>query len=181
MVLQLGRHLGFKTINVVRRRSAVREILELGGTDVICTEDQDLRERVTEIAGDQGVRVAIDCMAGQVGADVVRSLAPGGEMIVFGALSTHRETDPDELTIPLVARSMIYGTKIVRGFWLYRWFSTTPQEQIGAALSRTFELVADGTIRIPEGRPLRLERFAEAMRLAEAPGRGGKPLLVLAD
>jgi NADPH:quinone reductase-like Zn-dependent oxidoreductase len=40
VVLQLGRHLGFKTINVVRRRAAVEEILELGGTEVICTEDE---------------------------------------------------------------------------------------------------------------------------------------------
>src|SRR6266540_4055318 len=93
LVMQLGRHLGFKTINVVRRRSAVEELVELGGTEVICTEDQDLVKRV-------------------------------------------------------------------RGFWLYRWFSTTPQEQIGAALERTFELVAGGAVGIPEGQPLPLEQFA---------------------
>jgi NADPH:quinone reductase-like Zn-dependent oxidoreductase len=61
LVLQLGRHFGFKTINVVRRRAAVDEILDLGGTEVICTEDEDLRERVPEIAGDEGIRKAIDC------------------------------------------------------------------------------------------------------------------------
>jgi hypothetical protein len=66
----------------------------------------------------------------------------------------------------------------VRGFWLYRWFATTPQDQLGAALSQTFELVAGGTIEIPEGRPLPLEEFADAMRLAETPGHGGKPLLL---
>jgi NADPH:quinone reductase-like Zn-dependent oxidoreductase len=181
LVLQLGRHFGFKTINVVRRRAAVEEILELGGTEVICTEDEDLRRRVTEIAGDEGVRKAIDCVAGQLGADVSRSLAPGGEMIVFGALSTHRQTEAGQLTIPLNANSMIYGTKTVRGFWLYRWFSTTPQQQIGAALAQTFKLVADGTIRIPEGQPVRLQQFVDALRLAEAPGHGGKPLLILGD
>lgn len=42
-------------------------------------------------------------------------LTPGGEMIVYGALSTHRQTEPDKLTIPLLARSVIYETKIVRG------------------------------------------------------------------
>jgi NADPH2:quinone reductase len=180
-VLQLGRHVGFKTINVVRRRSAREELLELGGTEVISTEGEDLRERVAEIAGDEGVRKAIDCVAGQVGADVSRSLAPGGEMIVYGALSTHRQTEPEQLTIPLFAQSIIYGTKVVRGFWLHRWFSTAPQEQIGAALAKTFGLVADGTIQIPEGQPVHLAQFTHAVRLAEAPKHGGKALLVLGD
>jgi hypothetical protein len=102
-------------------------------------------------------------------------------MIVYGALSTHRQTEADRLTLPLDARSMIYGTKTVRGFWLYRWFTTTRQQRIGAALAQTFALVADETIRIPEGQPVPLPLFADAVRLAEAPGHGGKPLLALAD
>jgi hypothetical protein len=102
-------------------------------------------------------------------------------MIVYGALSTHRQTETGQRTIPLDASSLIYGTKTVRGFWLYRWFSTTPQEQIGAALAQTFKLDADDTIRIPEGQPVRLQQFVDAVRLAEAPGHGGKPLLLLAD
>ena len=100
LVVQLARHRNIPTINVVRRRAAVDEIRQLGGTDVICTEDEDLATRVDEIAGDQGVRKALDCVAGQLGADVFRALAPGGELLVYGALSTHRQTDPSALTIP---------------------------------------------------------------------------------
>lgn len=117
MVLQLGTHRGFKTINVVRRRTGVEEIRALGGNEVICTEDEDLGKRVAEIAGPAaGVSKAIDCVAGQIGADVSRSLAPGGKMVVYGALSTHRQTEADKLTIPIFARSIIYETKIVQGF-----------------------------------------------------------------
>jgi hypothetical protein len=36
-VVHLGNHFGFKTINIVRRRAAVQELLELGGTEVIGT------------------------------------------------------------------------------------------------------------------------------------------------
>jgi NADPH2:quinone reductase len=144
----------------------------------ICTEDEDLGARVAETAGEQGVAKAIDCVSGQVGADVFRALAPGGEMVVYGALATHRQTDPDKLTIPLFARSLIYETKTVRGFWLYRWLSNTPQAQLRAAIEQTFELVAGGTLEVPEGQPFKVEDFAEAVRLAEAPAHGGKPLLV---
>jgi NADPH2:quinone reductase len=178
LIIQLGKHFGFKTLNVVRRRSAVDEILALGGTAVICTEDEDIRERVAAITGEQGVSKALDCVSGQVGADVFRALKAGGEMLVYGALSTHRQVDADKLTIPIFARSLIYETKTVRGFWLYRWFADTPQDRVRAALTRTFDLVADGTLQVPEGQPIDVEHFADAVRLAEAPAHGGKPLLV---
>jgi NADPH:quinone reductase-like Zn-dependent oxidoreductase len=178
LVIQLGAHVGFKTLNVVRRRSAVEDILALGGTAVICTEDEDLRERVAHIAGDDGVSKAIDCVSGQVGADVSRALAPGGELVVYGALSTHRQTDPDKLTIPVFARSLIYETKTVRGFWLFRWFNETPKDLMAATIDRTFQLADSGVLRVPEGQRIPVEKFSEAVYLAEAPAHGGKPLLV---
>src|SRR6195952_5943700 len=177
-VIQLGAHVGFKTLNVVRRRSAVEDIFALGGTAVICTEDEDLGTRVAEIAGHDGVSKAIDCVSGQVGSDVSRALAPHGELVVYGALSTHRQTDPDKLTIPIFARSLIYETKTVRGFWLFRWFTYTPKDRMAATIDRTLQLADRGVLRVPDGQPIPLERFSEAVYLAEAPEHGGKPLLV---
>jgi NADPH:quinone reductase-like Zn-dependent oxidoreductase len=177
-VIQLGVHVGFRTLNVVRRRSAVDDILALGGTAVICTEDEDLCERVAEIAGPDGVSKAIDCVSGQVGADVSRALAPDGELVVYGALSTHRQTAPDKLTIPIFARSLIYETKTVRGFWLFRWFARTPKDRMAAAINRTVQLADSGALRVPEGQPIPVEKFSDAVDLAEAPAHGGKPLLV---
>src|SRR5271168_5120767 len=178
LVIQLGAHVGFKTLNVVRRRSAVDDILALGGTEVICTEDEDLRERVADIAGHDGVSKAIDCVSGLVGADVSRALAPGGELVVFGALSTHRQTDPDKLTLPIFSRSLIYETKTVRGFWLFRWFTETPKDRMAAAIDRTLQLADSGALRVPDGQPILVEKFSEAVYLAEAPAHGGKSLLV---
>jgi NADPH:quinone reductase-like Zn-dependent oxidoreductase len=177
-VIQLGTHVGFKTLNVVRRRSAVEDILAMGGTAVICTEDEDLRERIADIAGHDGVCKAIDCVSGQVGADVSRALAPHGELVVYGALSTHRQTDPDKLTIPIFSRSLIYETKKVRGFWLFRWFTETPKDRMAAAIERTLQLAYSGALRVPEGQPISVEKFSDAVDLAEAPAHGGKPLLV---
>ena len=178
LVVQLARHRGIPTINVLRRRAAVDELRELGGTEVICTEDEDLATRVNEIAGNQGVQKALDCVAGQLGADVFSALAPQGELLVYGALSTHRQTDPSALTIPLFARSVIYDAKKVRGFWLFRWVVTTPPDETKATLTEACNLVTAGVLHIPDGQSIPVERYAEAVALAEAPAHGGKPLLV---
>jgi len=155
---------------------AVAEIRALGGDEVICTEDEDLHDRVTEITGKTGVTKSIDCVSGQLGADVSRALAPGGEVLVYGALSTHRQTDPPALTIPLFARSVIFETKTVRGFWLYRGSRTPLPQQARSALIR--DLVTDGALHSPEGQPFEIERFTEAVTTAEAPSPGTKPLFV---
>ncbi|MET8876248.1 zinc-dependent alcohol dehydrogenase family protein [Nocardia sp. NPDC004604] len=181
LVIQLARHLGIRTINVVRRRDAVEEIKTLGGDEVICTEDEDLMQRVAEIAGPAGVLEAIDCVSGDVGARVSQALAPGGEVVVYGALSTHRQADPAALTIPLLARSIIYETKVVRGFWLYRWFSATSPQDALRVLSQVRGLVADEVLSIPQGRPFPLEHFTEAISLAETPAHGPKPLFVFEE
>jgi NADPH2:quinone reductase len=137
-----------------------------------------VRAQVANIAGPDGVSKAIDCVSGQLGADVSRALTPDGELVVYGALSTHRQTDPDKLTIPISARSLIYETKIVRGFWLFRWLTETPQDRIAAVIDRTVQLADSGVLRVPEGQPIPVEKFSEAVFLAEAPEHGGKPLLV---
>ena len=93
-------------------------------------------------------------------------------------LSTHRQTDPSALTIPLFARSVIYDAKTLRGFWLFRWVVTTPREQVAVTLTETRKLVTDGVLVIPAGQPIPVERFADAVEVAEAPAHGTKPLLV---
>ncbi|TQC38282.1 NADPH:quinone reductase, partial [Rhodococcus sp. WS4] len=47
-----------------------------------------------------------------------------------------------------------------------------------AAIDRTVQLADRGALRVPEGQPIPLEKFSEAVHLTEAPEHGGKPLLV---
>jgi hypothetical protein len=106
------------------------------------------------------------------------SMAPHGELVIYGALSTHRQTDPDRLAIPIFARSLIYEVKTVRGFWLFRWFTETPKDRMAAAIDRTVHLAGSGALRVPEGQPIPVEKFSDAVYLAEAPEHGSKPLLM---
>src|SRR5215210_721157 len=87
VVLQIARQHGFRTINVVRRREQAEELKALGADEVICTEDEDLVERVREITGRAGLAKAIDAVGGETCGAVVRALSRGGVMLVYGVLS----------------------------------------------------------------------------------------------
>src|SRR6202035_3897233 len=55
LVLQLAQQYRFKTINVIRRREQESILRNLGGDEVICTADEDLRVRLQELTAGKGV------------------------------------------------------------------------------------------------------------------------------
>ena len=93
MIIKLGRHDGFKTLNVVRRREAIDELKALGGDAVISSEDGPIDEQVRRIVGGDGVRHAIDPVGGETGTAVFRSLAADGRLLALR--HAFRRADPD--------------------------------------------------------------------------------------
>jgi NADPH:quinone reductase-like Zn-dependent oxidoreductase len=176
-VLQLAQQYRFKTINVIRRREQESIIRNLKGDEVICTADEDLRARLQELTAGKGVERAIDCVAGDVGAEVARNLAPAGTMLVYGALSSHRQTDPAKFLMPLFAPRLIYATATVRGWWLPRWVPSQPLAEIRAATSDLLTMLANGALTPPATARYPVRDFQEAVRLAD--GEAGQEKVLL--
>jgi NADPH:quinone reductase-like Zn-dependent oxidoreductase len=176
-VLQLAQQYRFKTINVIRRREQETIIRNLGGNEVISTDDQDLRARLQELTAGKGVERAIDCVAGELGAEIARNLAPAGTMLVYGALSSHRQTDPAKFIMPLFAPRLIYSTATVRGWWLQRWVPSRPLAEVRAATSDLLTMLSNGTLTPPAIVRYSLKDFQEAVHLAD--GEAGQQKVLL--
>jgi hypothetical protein len=86
-------------------------------------------------------------VAGELGAEVARNLAPGGTMLVYGALSSHRQTDPAKFIMPLFAPRLIYSTATVRGWWLPRWVPSQPLAEVRAATSDLLAMLSKEALR----------------------------------
>ena len=173
MMIRLGRHDGFKTLNVVRRREAIDELKALGADAVICTEDGPIEDQVRRIVGAEGVRSAIDPVGGETGTALFRSLAPEGRLIVFGSLS--------EQPLQIESRLMIAGDRRVQGFWLGHYMR---QQSIPAALRLFGEITAmmrKKVLTSEIGRVYPLDEITEAARHADTIARHGKVLLRLSD
>ena len=170
LVIQLARRRALRTVNVVRRRAQVQELLDLGADAVICTEDEALVDRVREITGGAGVHAAIDAVGGPQGAHVAKCLANGGTMLVMGLLG-------GAPLGPVDAPDMIFRGTSVRGFWLIAWFSTRPREVIGRAFGEVISLLATGVLAPAVEAEYDLADYREAIAHAQRPGRRGKILL----
>jgi NADPH:quinone reductase-like Zn-dependent oxidoreductase len=180
-VLQLAQQHRFKTINVVRRREQESIVRNLKGDEVICTADEDLRARLQELTSGKGIDHAIDCVAGEIGAEIARNLAPGGTMLVYGALSSHRQTDPAKFLMPLFAPRLIYSTATVRGWWLPRWVPSQPLTEIRAATSELLAMLTKGALTPPASVRYPVKSFQEALSLADGEAGQEKVLLDFSD
>lgn len=179
LVIQLSQILGLKTINIVRSREQVQGLLDMGADEVICSADENVVERIAQITGSTGVGKAMDSVAGQVGADVLQSLRFGGVMLQYGALSTHGQTDPGKMILPVFAPKMIYGVTSVRGWWLYSWLSSVSLEEAMGIANQLLSLMAQGRIVLGSGQAFALADAKQAVRYAQqAQRQGGKALLV---
>jgi len=171
MIIKLGRHDGFKTLNVVRRREAVEGLKSLGGDVVISSEDGPIDDQVRRIAGSEAVRFAVDPVGGVTGTQVFRSLGGSGRLLLYGTLSGEPiQVDP---------RLVISGPRTVEGFWLGHWMR---QRSIPAALLLFREIAAmirQGILTSEVGKIYPLAEIQAAAREAATVGRQGKVLLKL--
>ncbi len=171
MIIRLGRHDGFHTINVVRRRDAVDELRSFGGDAILCSADEDVPSRVVELTGG-GVPCALDAIGGSAGLDAIRSLGTRGRLLVYGTLSGE--------PIPLDLRLLMAGQKRIEGFWLSEWVRGESVLTMLRLFRQIVQLLRADVLTTPLGRAYPMEEFRAAVQHATQPGRTGKVLLRLA-
>ncbi|WP_395408342.1 zinc-dependent alcohol dehydrogenase family protein [Pseudoduganella sp. UC29_106] len=181
LVLQIAKMQGFRTINLVRRKEQVAEIQELGGDVVICTADEDWPEQLKEATGAGGIVSAIDCVAGRTGATLARQLALNGRMLVYGALSSHRQTDPAAFEMPIFAPALVYSSVEVRGWLVFSWLARKGVTEASQALRHLMERMAEGSLKLPASRRYALDQAFDAFSAAESAGHDAKPLLAFSE
>jgi len=174
LVLQLARSERFRTVNIVRRRAQAPDIKALGGEVLISSEDNDWGTQLATASTGQALSRAI-------GATVARHLAPGGRMLVYGALSSHRQTDPSAFEMPVFAPRLIYSAAAVQGWYLLHWLEVTPLAECGAIFAKVLDRLASGALRLPPTKRHRPQNIADALRDADGAPREGKPLLDLSS
>jgi NADPH2:quinone reductase len=180
-VLQIAKAQGFHTINLVRREEQVAEIRELGGDIVLCTADDSWPEQLKKATGGNGIVSAIDCVAGRTGATLARQLAQNGRLLVYGALSSHRQSDPVAFEMPVFAPALVYSSAEVRGWLVYSWLARQGVNEGARMLRVLLDLMAEGRLKPPAARRYHVDDALEAFTAAERAGEDAKPLLELAQ
>ncbi len=168
-IIQLAKVRGFKTINLVRRESAVAEVLEAGAKHVLVDGD-DLSARVQAITGGAAVYAALDALAGDATERLANCLSPGGVVLNHGMMSgEHCQISP---------RSLLFREVSLRGYWVGKWFKQSSREERQALFDQLAASVVSGELHSPVAATYPLLQVKEAIAAALAGERSGKILLI---
>lgn len=168
-VVQLAKLRGFKTVNLVRRESAVAGVLAQGG-DVVLVDGDDLAERVKAATGGAAIKLGIDAVGGKATLRMAATLAEGASVVNYGALS-------GEPCI-VAPRELIFRDVTLKGFWLARWYRVAPPARQLELLTELAGLIAQGKLHAPVQATYDVTQIKQAVAAAAAGERQGKILIV---
>lgn len=172
-VIQLCRIWGLKSVNVIRNRPSVGELKDvlkgLGATEVLTEEEI----RVTTLfkSGEMPApKIGFNCVGGKSATNIVRWLAPKGQLITYGAMSR------EPLTIPNAA--LIFKDISFKGYWMSRWSKESSSEDRLKMYDELFQMMAGGSFEPPIHTCIPLHEYKEALRtLADVKGMTGQKVL----
>lgn len=157
-----------RTIAVVSTEEKADVARAAGATDVVLADG--FKDAVKELTGGRGVDIVVDPVGGDRFTDSLRSLAPGGRLLVVGF------TGGDIPTVK-VNRLLLNNIDAVGVGW-GAWTMTHPgylQEQ----WAELEPLLASGTVPAPEPVVYPLERAAEAIASLEDRSARGKVVVAV--
>lgn len=168
-LVQIARLRGLKTVNVVRRDSAVADVRS-DGADVVLVDGDDLHKRVLAATAGARIRLGIDAVGGMATERLARCLAEGGVVVNYGAMSG----EPCMIS----PGSFIFKDISLRGFWLAKWLRTTSPAQVLSVMGELAQMIAAGSLHARVAATFPIDRIKEAVAMAALGERQGKVLVV---
>ena len=164
-VIQIAHELGFKTVNVVRRAELIEELRGEGG-DVVLLDNDTLRDEVKNATSGAPIRLGLNSVGGESALRVANSLAFGGTLVTFGAMSLQPLKIPTGL--------LIFKDLRFRGIWINKWYDEATMQERMAAFRPLFEMAKRGLLKTKVAKAYSIDAAKEAIAHAAQPKRGGK-------
>lgn len=162
--IQIARSVGARPVALTRSSDKRRRLLDEGAEAVIATGEEDVVTRVNELTDGHGARVIFDPVGGPALARLISAAAPGGTVIVYGALSTEATTLP---VLEVIGKSLT-----IRGYKVFDL--TTDLERRKVAVAWVLDGVARKVLRPVIDATFPLEDIVEAHRRLESGAQVGK-------
>jgi mitochondrial enoyl-[acyl-carrier protein] reductase / trans-2-enoyl-CoA reductase len=150
-------------VSLVRRPELIDELVAAGG-DVVLVDGAGVSARVAQATGNAKIALALDGVEGEAMLSLSGSLAPGGTLVVYSAVSRK----PGLASVV----DIVFRNVAIRGFWLYsQEFRASPK--VVEAIKTGARLIAEGKLHMSVAATYPLVAAKEAIAHAQ---RGGKVL-----
>ncbi|EIG56559.1 zinc-dependent alcohol dehydrogenase family protein [Bradyrhizobium sp. WSM1253] len=167
--IQIANRIGAIPIAVTRTSIKRQALRDAGAADVIASVEEDIRSRLEDIVGSNGVRVVFDAVGGPIFEPLTAAMSPGGVLIEYGGLS------PEPTPFPLF--SVLTKSLTLRGYLVHEII----RDPARLAKAKTFILdgLRDGALQPIIAKTFQFEEIVEAHRYLESNEQFGKIVVTI--
>lgn len=167
--IQIANRIGAIPIAVTRTSIKRQALRDAGAADVIASVEEDIRSRLENIVGSNGVRVVFDAVGGPIFEPLTAAMSPGGVLIEYGGLS------PEPTPFPLV--NVLTKSLTLRGYLVHEII----RDPARLAVAKTFILdgLRDGALKPIIAKSFPFEEIVEAHRFLESNAQFGKIVVTI--
>lgn len=162
--IQVANYAGATTIALTRTNAKRQQLIDIGATHVIATEEQDLVAEVSRITGGNGARVVFDPVGGANFAKLISVLSFQGIAFIYGAL------DEGATAIPVL--EMIAKLVTVKAHNV--WGTSGNEKRRKAAVEYILKGFESGALKPVIDRTFTFDQMREVHCYLEKNGQFGK-------
>lgn len=167
--VQIANRIGAIPIAVTRTSTKRHALHDAGAADVIASAEEDIRSRLEDMVGSNGVRVVFDTVGGPIFEPLTAAMSPGGILIEYGGLS------PEPTPFPLV--NVLTKSLTLRGYLVHEII----RDAARLTKAKAFILggLSDGALKPVIARTFRFDEIVEAHRFLESNTQFGKIVVTI--
>jgi trans-2-enoyl-CoA reductase len=170
-VIQVGRHLGLRTLSLVRRDESIAGCKEIGGDAALPDSLEAVAEAKVLMA--EPPQLALNAVGGDSAVRLMSLLGAGGTMVTYGAMSLQPVKVPNGF--------LIFKDVRLRGFWVTKWLESAPEAEVRVLYEKLAGLVLEGKLAQPIAAEYALCDIHSALRHAGENSKGGKVIVRIAE
>ena len=170
-VIQISHELGYRTVNVVRRKELIEELRAAGG-DIVLLDNDELREAAAGATGGEPIRLGLNAVGGESALRLAKIVAPEATIVTYGAMSLKPLTLPNGL--------LIFKNLRFTGFWVNKWYEQATAAERAKAFETLFAMAKRGLLQPKIERSYSLKEVRAAVEHAGRSQRSGKIIFKLA-
>ncbi|MFN5058938.1 MAG: alcohol dehydrogenase catalytic domain-containing protein [Chloroflexota bacterium] len=126
MLIRIATLRGLASIAIVRNAAYVRELRNLGATEVLVSSDPDFFSHLAHACTHYQAGIGFDAVAGELTGVMLKAMPARARVLVYGALSS--------ASVDVDVSTLLFGTKVVEGFWLTEWIHRRGMVQVIRAM-----------------------------------------------
>ena len=162
--IQLTNYAGARSIALTRGAGKRQQLLDVGASHVVVTDETDLVDEIMRITGGQGARVVFDPVGGPNFAKLISALSFQGIAYIYGALS--------EDVTPLPVLEMIAKMITIKAHNI--WLTSGDETHRKAAVEYVLKGLESGALKPVIDRTFAFDDMVDVHRYLETNGQFGK-------